>query len=144
MSDTPITETITNAFKKTLVSAKIERFKWYIGTFMVFSSIASISCAYFSYNNLSIFSETKKQIDYLTQHVSLMLDINKNMNEKIKKLENSQISQKLKEKKTKIVIENLQKYREALIERLNLNSSLTISQINPLCSFEEMRKYKIN
>ncbi len=63
---------------------------------------------------------------------------------KIKKLENSQISQKLKEKKTKIVIENLQKYREALIERLNLNSSLTISQINPLCSFEEMRKYKIN
>jgi hypothetical protein len=89
MSDTPITETITNAFKKTLVSAKIERFKWYIGTFMVFSSIASISCAYFSYNNLSIFSETKKQIDYLTQHVSLMLDINKNMNEKIKKLENT-------------------------------------------------------
>jgi hypothetical protein len=59
---------------------------------------------------------------------------------KIKKLENSKISQKLKDKKMSIIIDNLQKCREALKEKLDLNSSLTISEINPLCSFREIRK----
>jgi len=59
---------------------------------------------------------------------------------KIKKLENSKISQKLKDKKMNIIIDKLQKCREALKEKLNLNSSLTISEINPLCSFREIRK----
>jgi hypothetical protein len=59
---------------------------------------------------------------------------------KIKKLENSKISQKLKDKKIKLIIDKLQISREALKEKLSLNSSLTVSEINPLCSFKEIRK----
>jgi len=58
----------------------------------------------------------------------------------IKKLEISKISQKLKDKRLEIKIEKLQKYKDILKEKLNINSSLTISEINPLCSFKETQK----
>ena len=58
----------------------------------------------------------------------------------IKKLEISKISQKLKDKKLEIIIDKLQKYKEILKEKLNVNTSLTISEINPLCSFKETQK----
>ncbi len=58
---------------------------------------------------------------------------------KIKLVQKEQISEKLKSKKLQILREKLTNLKEALNEKLNLNSP-QINEIEPLCSFEEMRK----
>ncbi len=57
----------------------------------------------------------------------------------IKKIENSDLTEKLKLKKFEMIKEKLGVAREALIEQLNINSP-HIDDIDPLCSFEEMGK----
>ncbi len=58
---------------------------------------------------------------------------------KIKLVQEEQISDKLKAKKLQILREKVKTLKEALNEKLNLNSP-NLSEIDPLCSFEEMRK----
>jgi hypothetical protein len=58
---------------------------------------------------------------------------------KITSVENEKISDKLKDKKLEDLFEKLKTAKEALYEKLNLNSP-QIEDLDPLCSFEEMQK----
>jgi hypothetical protein len=57
----------------------------------------------------------------------------------VKLLEKQEISEKLKMKKFEILLEKLKIAKEALNEKLNLNSP-QIDEVDPLCSFEEIQK----
>lgn len=58
---------------------------------------------------------------------------------KINLVENEKISDKLKDKKLEDLFENLKTAKDALYEKLNLNSP-QIEDLDPLCSFEEIQK----
>ena len=62
---------------------------------------------------------------------------------KIKRLNKEEMGEKLKLKKFEILTEKLKIAKEAINEKLNLNSP-QIEEIDPLCSFEEIQKYNIN
>ncbi len=61
------------------------------------------------------------------------------LNKKIKITKNENISEKLKDKKLQILNENLATSKQALFDKLNLNSPQS-DELDPLCSFMEIQK----
>jgi hypothetical protein len=107
-----------------------------------------------SFNFLKFGLNIKKQVpkkpveleEEVENNISMMFpdcsQLKKNvllLKKKINLVENEKISEKLKDKKLEDLLEKLKISKEALHEKLSLNSP-QIEEIDPLCSFEEIQK----
>lgn len=75
-----ISETITHAFKKTKVFEKIGKLEIYIGSFIVVSSIISLTSIYMNYCNMDKLKRLQEQIEGSENVVKHNIEINRLQN----------------------------------------------------------------
>lgn len=81
MSDSNLTdkisETITNVFKKTKIFEKMEKIQFYIGSFVIISSIISATSIYINYCNLDKIKRLEEKIQGSEKVLKYNIEINR-------------------------------------------------------------------
>lgn len=75
-----ITETITNAFKKTKVFEKLGKIEIYIGSFIVVSSIISLTSIYMQYSNMEKIKRLEDKIEGSKNVLKQNIELNQHIN----------------------------------------------------------------
>lgn len=75
-----ISETITNAFKKTKIFEKIGKIEIYIGSFILISSIISLTSIYMNYCNMDKIKRVKDKIEGSENKLKHNIEINRQQN----------------------------------------------------------------
>jgi len=75
-----ISETITNAFKKTKVFEKLGKIEIYIGSFIVVSSIISLTSIYMQYSNMEKIKRLEEKIEGSKNVLKQNIDLNQHIN----------------------------------------------------------------
>jgi hypothetical protein len=78
-----ISETITNVFKKTELFKKIEKIEFYVGSFVIVSSIIGITSIYMNYCNFNKIENLKEQIKGNENVLKYNIEINRKQNQVI-------------------------------------------------------------
>lgn len=113
-----LSDVVTKAFKKTEMFEKILKFEFYIGSFVLISSIMGITCIYMNYNNNSNMDKIKHQINESESMLKSNFEMNRKqslMQYEILQSEILMLNKKLSE---------LAEYKQNIlreIEELNLN-----------------------
>jgi hypothetical protein len=76
-----ISETITNAFKKTKVFEKIGRIEIYVGSFIVVSSIISLTSIYMHYSNMDKIKRLEEKIEASKNVLKHNIEMNRHIND---------------------------------------------------------------
>lgn len=84
MSDSNLTEkmseTITTAFKKTKLFEKIGKIEFYVGSFIIISSIFTLTTMYMNYSNMSKIKHIEKKIEGSENKLKHNIEINRMQN----------------------------------------------------------------
>jgi hypothetical protein len=106
-----ISETITNAFKRTKVFEKIGKIEIYIGSFIVVSSIVSLTNIYMHYCNMDRIKKLEEQIEGCKNVLKHNIEINRQENA----LRDHKIVKHIKDATT-LSVDGQQKITEKIID----------------------------
>lgn len=122
-----ISETITNVFKKTQLFEKIEKMEFYIRTFVVISSIISLSSIYINYYNTDKIKRLEEKIQGSENIIKYNIEINRKQNEIIYNKLIEEVKNEL-EKSSKLIniINEKQNFKPEMLSVTTSISSLSL------------------
>jgi hypothetical protein len=146
MTDTKtekFSEILTNAFKKTKVFEKIGKIEIYIGSFIVLSSIISLTSIYINYFTINKIKKLEDKIEASKNVLKHNIETNRQLNTSY----NSKLSKQLKNQ-SEMLCDTQQKLTEKIIEIKSIlpNSkkelisvSTSVSSLSPVKSVKSVK-----
>lgn len=152
MSDSNLTDkisdTITNAFKKTEVFEKIGKIEIYVRSFVIISSIIGVTSIYMNYYNF----DKIKRLEEKLEGTENVLKYNIEINRKQTTISYNKLIEQLKND-TSISIDTQQKITEKILEikgliqnskRDVISASTSVTNFSPIKSINSMDDWKHN
>lgn len=146
MSQTNLTENlseiVTKTFKKTEIFEKIVKLEFYVGSFVLFSSIIGVTCIYMSFLNSKELTDTKKCIEGSERVLKYNIETNLKQimthhfrtNSDFLAL-NDQLSELIENQKTMIyLLEEIKliKKAEEYMNRIRTSNNTSVSSFSPI------------
>jgi hypothetical protein len=75
-----LSEIISNAIRNTKVFEKIEKIEFYIGSFVIMSTIVGLTNIYMNYNNSNKIKELEEKLEGIENVLKYNIEINKKQN----------------------------------------------------------------
>jgi len=143
-----LSETITNAFKKTEVFEKIGKIEFYIGSFVIMSSIIGLTNIYMNYHNTNKIKQLEEKLDGSENVLKYNIEINRKQHA----LCYNKIIEQLKNE-TSASIDTQQKITEKLMEikvlmqnskKDIISASTSVTTFSPIKSVNSIDDWKHN